>query len=80
MSKTKIEPGDIVTVWWIEDVGSWEDVVFQAGPAGAGDTYHLLVNGNAVLLNGNCPEFAFMELKAKGEEKKLTYKKANEDE
>jgi len=66
MSKTKIERGDIVTVWWLEGIGSWKDVVFQAGPVGPGDTYHLLVHGKPVLLNGNCPEFAYMELKAKG--------------
>ena len=60
---TKIERGDIVTVWWND--GPWCDVVFQSGPAGPGDTFHLLLDGKPVLLNGNCSEFEFIELERK---------------
>jgi len=63
----KIERGDTVTVCWIEGLGDWDDVVFQSGPGGPGDTFHLLVDGKPVRLNGNCPEFVFMRLKKKGD-------------
>jgi len=63
----KIERGDTVTVFWAEELGDWRGVIFQSGPGGAGDTYHLLVNGDPVLLNGNSSEFAFMRLEKKGD-------------
>jgi hypothetical protein len=62
--KHKFNEGDRVLVYLttalFDGCGSLLDAEFVSGPQGPGDTFHLRVNGDEMLLNGNSSVFICM--------------------